>query len=150
MSRDKTISFFVPGIPQPGGSKRGFQHKHTKRIIITEDNKKSKPWRDSVMAAAMAVHKGELLRGPVGIVITFVFPRPKGHFGSGKNAARLKASAPKRHTVKPDATKLMRSTEDALKGIVWADDSQICVQTVSKSYGAPCGAHVEIYEITEA
>ena len=59
----------------------------------------------------------------------------------------MKGSAPFYHTTKPDALKLARSTEDALTGIVWADDAQTAVLEISKRYadaGEPCGCQIVI------
>jgi Holliday junction resolvase RusA-like endonuclease len=127
------FTFFVPGIPKPGGSKRGFILPGTKRVIITDANPKSRDWKTSVSQVAND-HGVTPLSGPLELSIDFIFPRPKGHFGTGKNEYVLKASAPQHHTVKPDATKLTRSTEDALTGIAWRDDAQVAVQTISKWY----------------
>jgi Holliday junction resolvase RusA-like endonuclease len=74
-------------------------------------------------------------------------PRIGSHYGSGKNAEKLKPTAPKFHTVKPDATKLLRSTEDALTGILWRDDAQIARQTVEKSYGERAGAWITVEQL---
>jgi Holliday junction resolvase RusA-like endonuclease len=62
----------------------------------------------------------------------------------------LKASAPANHTIKPDVTKLVRSLEDSLKGIVWLDDSQVVKQSASKRYVhlEVAGAVVRIEELT--
>ncbi|HSW40821.1 MAG TPA: RusA family crossover junction endodeoxyribonuclease [Acidobacteriota bacterium] len=123
------IRFWVPGIPRPGGSKKGFYIKKINRVVITEDNKKSKDWRTSVAwAAAEAIRTP--LTGPLEVHFTFLLTRPKSHFG----AKGLKASAPKYPTVKPDTTKLIRSTEDAMKGIAWIDDAQIARQYGEKIY----------------
>ena len=138
------ITFWVSGVPQPGGSKRAFVNKKTGRAIITEDCKRNKGWRSMVADAARPVAPTVPIMEPVEMHITFVMPRPKGHFGSGKNAATLKPSAPWGHTVKPDATKLVRSTEDALTGILWHDDAQIVVQVIRKIYGPQPGASVTI------
>ena len=40
--------------------------------------------------------------------MNFRFVRPKSHYGTGRNAKKLKPSAPPHHTQKPDATKLLR------------------------------------------
>ena len=61
------------------------------------------------------IHSGAL-NLPVKADIEFVFPRPKSHYGSGKNADVLKPSAPK-HCVSRgngDIDKLSRSTLDGL------------------------------------
>lgn len=138
------IQFFVAGIPQPGGSKRGFLNKKSGRVNIVEDNKRSKDWR-SVVAITAAEHIASPLSGALYVRVTFLLPRPKGHLRTGRRAGELRNSAPEFPTTKPDATKLWRSTEDALKGIAWMDDSQVVAQHIRKEYGHP-GALIEIRE----
>lgn len=69
------------------------------------------------------------LDGPVGADVTFTMPRPKNHYGTGRNAGRLKpwAAGLIWHTVYPDTDKLLRGLGDALsKAGVWGDDAQLC------------------------
>lgn len=139
---EAAIIFFVPGIPQPGGSKKAFVVG--KRAVVVEDAKRNKDWRASVALAASA-HFASPLAGPLAFRMDFIFPRPAGHYGSGKNARTLRPSAPKHHTVKPDVTKLVRSTEDALKGIAWFDDSQVVDQHPTKDYGDRPGCWIAIW-----
>lgn len=142
------VEFFVPGIPKPGGSKRGFMNPRNGRVIITEDCKKSKDWRASVAQVAHEAMAGRPpLTGPLRLTIRFQFPRPKGHFGSGRNSEKLKDSAPDYHTTKPDTSKVVRSTEDAMKSIVWRDDSQVVTQTATKAFDYAVGAMVRIEEL---
>jgi Holliday junction resolvase RusA-like endonuclease len=132
------MEFFVPGIPAPGGSKR---HIGGGRII--EDCKRTKGWRACVALAAMQAGCVPL-DGPLTMSIAFWMPRPKGHY---RKDGRLKPSAPEYPTTKPDTTKLVRSTEDALKGICWRDDAQVVYQVASKVYAGPngiAGADIEI------
>lgn len=146
------ITFFVPGVPRPGGSKKAFFNKTLGRSIIVDDCAKNKDWRNSVKYACYDAYKGPQLTGPLNLSITFLMPRPKGHYGSGKNAGVLKANAPIWHTSKPDRTKLTRSTEDAIKdsGIV-SDDSIFCDGRIQKRYteDGRCGAEITIYEAGE-
>jgi Holliday junction resolvase RusA-like endonuclease len=140
-----TIEFFVPGIPKPAGSKRGFYNPRLKRVIITDDNRKSKDWITVVAQIAAEHQQGKpVLDGPLAARFDFVFPRPKGHYGSGKNATVLKPSAPPFPDVKPDATKVLRATEDALKGLLWRDDSQVVTQMVTKRYGEQPGCLIRV------
>jgi Holliday junction resolvase RusA-like endonuclease len=85
--------------------------------------------------------------GPVGLAVVFHLRRPKGHFGTGRNADRVKASSPAWPCVKPDCTKLLRGVEDAMTGIVWRDDAQVVEQMVSKVYGAPERAQVRAWSL---
>lgn len=139
------VSFFCPGIPQPGGSKRAFAHKTTGRIVVTEDCRRSKEWRAVVALAAQAAMGGmPPLAGPLAVSITFTLSRPKGHYGTGRNARTVRAGAPRYPTVKPDTTKLLRAAEDSLKGICWLDDAQIVRQHAGKEYGEAPGVWIEI------
>ena len=129
------IHFFVPGEARPAGSKRGFLHKQTGRIIITAANPKQKEWMDTVSWHTQK-HVGRmiLITEPVCLKLTFLRLRPNGHYGTGRNADSLKASAPLHNTKTPDLTKLTRAVEDALTGLIWKDDSQVIAQRTNKRY----------------
>lgn len=138
-----TIQFFVPGIPKPGGSKRAFFRPGMKYPVIVEACKKTPEWRQAVVAAARAVFTGPLLTGPLNVEFCFQQMRPKGHFG----AKGVKASAPVYPTTRPDVLKLARSTEDALTGVVWKDDSQNVTIALHKSYAVAPGCLITIREL---
>lgn len=130
------ITITVYGQPGPQGSKRHVGHG---RMI--ESSKKVAPWRQDVKHAALAVVEGlpgwAPLDGPLTVSMVFTAARPKGHFGSGRNAGVLKPSAPPRPAVYPDLSKLARSTEDALTGLVWADDARVVeYRRLAKHYAA--------------
>lgn len=147
----ETIKFTVHGNPQTAGSKRAFAFKRRDGSLgsqVTDDNPKGKAWRSQVVDAARQVFGGDLLRGPLGVSFTFFRPRPKGHFGTGRNADKLKASAPDHPTTKPDVLKLARCAEDALTGVVWADDAQIVDESLSKRYGEPARMEVVVRVLT--
>lgn len=138
-----TVTFSVIGHPQPAGSKTAF--KRGSGVNVVDANPNAKGWQNEVAVVAMqAMIDGgvEMFEGPVGIAVVFTLMRPKGHYGSGRNAGVLKDSAPKWPIVKPDSTKLLRGVEDAMTTIVWRDDSQVVEQTVSKVYGSPEGVRV--------
>lgn len=140
------LTFFVPGVPAPGGSKKGFLHPHTKRIVITDDSKRNGPWRAVVsLAARVAMAGSPPLDGPLVITVRFFMPRPKGHYGK----KGLKVTAPSRPTTRPDATKLFRALEDACTGILWTDDSLIVEQHISKWYGEQAGAEIRLERFFE-
>lgn len=143
-----SITFTVPGIAAPQGSKAPWG---------AESNPNTRPWRATVAAAAREamVAKGEgwtslqhPLASPVSLVVRFTFPRPKSHYGTGRNANTLKDSAPNLHAVKPDLDKLLRAIGDAVTGIVVRDDSQISQVFATKEYGSPA-AVVTVSEITK-
>ena len=131
------ISFFVPGIPKPAGSKRAFVRGG--RAIITEDCKTSKDWRgdvkrfavDAVTQQYTGTDAWQTLDGPLSLHVVFYMQRPKNHY---RKNGELKPDAPYHHAKRPDATKLLRGLEDALTGILWGDDAQIVRQEVEKRY----------------
>ena len=100
------------------------------------------------MANEAARHMtGPLITGPVKLELTFFMERTKGHYGTGRNAGKLKASAPRHHTKTPDVLKLARGVEDALTAVIWKDDAQIVLELLSKEYGERPGVWVRITEL---
>jgi len=92
------------------------------------------PWRQEVAAAAHSKMRDGPWKVPVQVSCTFFFPRPKAHFGTGRNAETLRPSAPKRPAGKPDIDKLVRAVLDAMTGIVFSDDSQVVALDAMKLY----------------
>jgi Holliday junction resolvase RusA-like endonuclease len=136
MRTERRFELQVLGVPQPAGSKKAFPHSKTGRIMIVDDAKLSRPWKQEVAHAARARLYGEKpIIGPIAVQVWFYMPRPKGHYGTGANADKLRAKAPKHHTVRPDTSKLWRCVEDALTTAgVWRDDAQVVDQSVRKMY----------------
>lgn len=130
------ITIWVPANAEPGGSKR---HIGNGRVI--DANKNAASWKDTVRLFASIAYKGPLLDGPLKVSCKFIRLRPKSHF---TKTGALRKGAPEYPTTKPDATKLWRSTEDALTGIVWTDDARIVLQTQSKIFGTKPGALITI------
>ncbi len=109
------IRIEVRGAPAPQGSKR-----HVGHGVMIESCKTLKPWREAVKFAALEESaKRGYPRGLYGPVM-----------GSMVFTVRKPASAPKRRktypSTKPDLSKLLRSTEDALTDAgVWEDDARV-------------------------
>lgn len=136
----ETLELVVYGQPQPAGSKR---HIGGGRVI--DANPAAREWKRTIAQAAGAAWTGRApLRGPLELSIRFYLPRPKGHFGTGRNAAQLRPSAPAFPTTRPDTTKLVRGVEDALTGIAWADDALIVRQLATKDFGNPVRCEIEV------
>ena len=73
---------------------------------------------------------------PVQVDAVFIMPRPKSHYGTGRNSAKVKPSAPAFPVSTPDFDNIIKATVDALgawpnkrlsKPLLWRDDSQIVV-----------------------
>lgn len=148
-----TIFFTVSGLPKPAGSKRGFAIKkggaYTGKVAVIDACKGSRDWKHDVKQAALTYIKGAdfaPLTCPIEVDFVFIMPRPKCHYGTGKNESNLKSSAPFFPAGKPDVLKLSRGVEDALTGIIWKDDSQIVTEKLTKRYGAMPGVAIKISE----
>lgn len=139
-----TVSFFAPGLPVPKGSTRSFGRvlpNGKVAVATTSTSKGLKSWEGTVALAAMQA-KAKMLEGPVVVRLIFRLPRPKGHY-TGKG--ELKPSALAVSEKKPDLDKLIRAVLDALTGVCWRDDAQVCYLAAEKRYaGSACGVEVLI------
>lgn len=141
MPPDEGVSFTVIGVAQPAGSKQAFLHQHTKRIVVTDDARRSRPWKQEVAAVARhAMLEREPFTGPLALELDVTIARPRGHYGK----RGILPSAPVYPTVRPDLLKLARAVEDALTGIVYRDDALIVVERMRKGYGEPARIDVTV------
>ena len=79
---------------------------------------------------------------PIMMNIDFYFEIPK----SWNRAKRENA---KWHTSRPDKDNLEKSVKDALNGIAYHDDSQVCDGRVRKMYSDRVGIEIEIIPLNE-
>jgi Holliday junction resolvase RusA-like endonuclease len=135
------ISFTVLGRPEPQGSIKAFMVAGRPRL--TSDNAKMKPYRQQVGHTALLARADigcsdiwAKRHQPVSVSYAFYFAKPK--------SARRDRTAP---AVKPDIDKLIRSTTDAMTGILYADDGQIVVVLATKRYGLPERAEITLQRL---
>ena len=127
----------VSGRPAPQGSKR-----HVGNGRMVEMSKAVGPWREAVRAETQLEmwtqgRAGSPLEGPVAVRLRFWLTRPASHYGTGRNKAVVKPSAPRRPAGRPDVDKLARAVLDGLTmGGAFADDSQVVELQASKWYVA--------------
>lgn len=153
----RSWSFTVAGEPRPMGSKSAFVVKTPfgHRAVVTNKPSKGSPetaaklpaWKDAVTAASMVeLDDGERTRAPLAISLVFYLARPSGHM---KPDGSLRKSAPCYPAVKPDVDKLIRSTLDALKVAMIADDAKVVALTARKLYadGRATGADISVEEL---
>lgn len=137
-----SIVLKVFGQPAPQGSKRAFKVRGkggipTGRVAVIESSHdRVKSWRQAVIDAAVPVRAERLpFDGPLHVAMSFFLARPQSHFGTGRNAGRLKESAPHYPTKAPDLSKVIRATEDALTDCgIWADDARVVMISAEKQY----------------
>ena len=144
-----SIHLRVYGTPASQGSKRWLP---SGRMI--EADKKLRPWRNAVIDAVVkADSQGLRLEGPLEVWVTFLFDRPKAHYGTGKNSGVLRENAPVYLSRTPDIDKAVRATLDGItEAALWGDDAQVAVLKARKMYagtGEAPGAIIDISAIGE-
>jgi Holliday junction resolvase RusA-like endonuclease len=143
----------VRGKPAPQGSKVS-----TRYGGMREASQFVMPWRNQIVSACIEqkINNGEIIEQPVEIFIDFLFYRPQGHYGTGRNERNLKPSAPTFPTTRTtgDIDKLCRSTLDGLSvpsgGILLKDDSLVVELKAKKTYAARGGfqgAFIHIWKL---
>ena len=111
------ISITIPGKPVPKA--RPFVRKDGR--VFTP--KETAVFEQAVRLHAMAAMKGKkILTGAIKLSVTAYMPIPQSWSLKQKTKAM---SGALRHTKKPDLSNIIKSVEDALNGIVYADDAQI-------------------------
>lgn len=143
-----TLTINVIGTPAPQGSHRAFVVNG--RPVLTQDSKKTKPWRQDVATAVREILATEdwwaIPAGAVRVDITYYIARPRYHYRTGKHADQLRPDAPAYVDKKPDKDKLDRATFDALtvSGVI-RDDAQIADgRTVKRYADGATGARITI------
>lgn len=133
------LKLHVPSIPvaQPraratsiGGKARMFE---VTAIKNADGSRKPHPiaaFKATVRHAAMEAYKGPPLEQALSVSIVFVFPRPSRLVWKSKPMPRVP------HTVKPDRDNCDKACLDALKGLLWRDDCQICAGSIEKWYAS--------------
>ena len=122
------IKFSVEGTPIQQGSMRHIGQGrmiHNKAVELAA-------WRADIASAAKLAGCKPIL-DPIAITMKFRVKRPKS----------VKREYP---TVAPDLDKYVRSVNDGLTGVAFADDSQVIQIIASKEYADSPGVDIEISE----
>lgn len=120
------------------------RHRSFNRNGISGTYDPSKDIKKDFLLTVQDKAPNEPILGPIMLSVVFYMPRPKNHYGSGKNASCLKDSAPEYHISRPDADNFLKLIFDALNGIFWKDDSQICWVEAQKKYSERPRTHLII------
>lgn len=138
------ITFTVPGLPAPQGSKKAFRTPKTGKLIVAENSKFVGPWRDRVALAAHIAWNGRpvLTEVPVRVQIEFVLKRATGTPKSRPTPPAIKNNG--------DLDKLERAVYDALTGVIISDDKLVIENANRKriaEIGEPTGAIITVEEL---
>ena len=128
----RQVSFFVPGEPRGKARPRVVSgHAYTPRETADYER------------MIRLAYTGEIIpQGvPVRISIVAVYSIPKR---ASKRQHDAMLAAEIRPTKKPDADNICKAVMDALNGIAYHDDAQICNMQVIKYYGTTPGLEITI------
>lgn len=134
------VEFYIHGNPVPQDRPRHATRKKKGggTFIATFDTNRSKEWKKTIADHAKKIGVQPFPAGlPLALTVQFYLDRPK--------------TVKRRHpTAKPDLDNLTKAVQDALNGIAYMDDSQICIVHAAKHYGAgQPGVWVGIREVKE-
>lgn len=109
MNKEAILSLTIPMQPIPKARPRVVgRHTYTP--------KRTKDAQAMIATHVQAKYKGDLLTCPIGIKVVFIHKRPKNLKGSERVL---------KHT-RPDGDNLVKTVTDAIEGIVYKNDGQIC------------------------
>lgn len=147
----KSITLFIPGIPQPKQSARFRIITPTsgKSFVGSYQSKKVKDTEKTIRSIVIDQLPQGFTLFDKGIIITklhYSFPPLKSF--SKKILARIDAGELIDKTTKPDLTdNLNKGVFDALQGLLYANDSQICgLNNCKKFYSKTPGIYLTIEE----
>ena len=111
------IELIIPGLPI--GKAR---HRHGK---FGGYNPQSEIERGVIWEIKRQIKDFQPTPRPLILSLEAFFPRPKSHYGTGRNSGVVKKSAPKLHTIKPDLDNLFKFYMDCMNGVIYKDDCQV-------------------------
>ena len=94
------------------------------------------------IGAAVRTQCKEKLIGPIEMSIEFIFKVPKSWPKKKRENAIW-------HTSKPDIDNLQKAIKDALNGIAYKDDAQVCSITAKKRYGDREGVLIKLRRLDD-
>jgi len=133
--------FFISGIPKPQGRPKA-------RVVIPKDGREpfasvyspTTDWRRSVQARCENVRfrYNAAPVAPLRVRLAFYLDRPKADFGTGRNAGKLKARAPRYCTKRADVDNLAKAVLDAMTDAKLIQDDMLVVDLHVVKHWAAC------------
>lgn len=135
------IRFTVYGEPVAQGRPRA---STANGYVQMYDPKKSRDYKNYIRLVASQNKPNKLLTGPLQLNVRIYKPTLKS-FSKKKKMAAEKGEI--RPVTKPDVDNYVKAIKDALKSVIWKDDSQVVDLHVSKFYSENPRIEVEIREL---
>ena len=112
------IALYIPGVPVAQPRPRATAVGRHARVYHARGPVDA--FKAGVRLAASQAFSGAPLEGPLRVDSVFVFPRPKHMIWKTKPMPRVW------HAKKPDRDNVDKAVLDALTGLLWRDDAQVC------------------------
>lgn len=142
------IQFTVHGDPKPEPRPRAFRRGNA--VGVTSGTS-ADSWREAIGLAAKPHAPQVPINGPVRLNVSFRFARPKYHYGTGRNAGKVKASASRYPDGDlNDMDNMLKSVMDVLTSVgVWRHDGLVVRSDLAKDWAddQPPGADIRIEEL---
>lgn len=110
------------------------------------DPKKSRDYKNYIRLAASEHKPEKLLEGPLSMKVKIYRPSLKSF---SKKKAEMAEKGELRPVTKPDTDNYVKAIKDALKSVIWKDDSQVVELHASKYYSQNPRIEIEIKELLE-
>ena len=117
-----SVTFEIPGEPVAKARPRATMVAGRARMYTPA---KTENYEARVALFAQQAMAGQsIIEGPVALSVTALFPIPPSWPKKRQAAAR---AGTEQHTKKPDLDNVLKAIKDGMNGVVWKDDSQVCV-----------------------
>lgn len=123
------IEFTVPAIPCAQPRQRHAVRQFAGKAVAVNYTPHTSPvvaFKASVRQSFAESYSGPPLDGPVRMRVLAVFPRTRAQIWKRRPMPRM------RHTKKPDRDNLDKAVLDALEGLAFVNDCQVCAGAVEK------------------
>jgi Holliday junction resolvase RusA-like endonuclease len=126
----QSIEFVIPGKPV-AWQRVGGRLKTGVPVLFTRPQTRS--YQSLVKyACAQKMNGAAMIEGPVTLSIEVIVEIPASWSQRKQAEARAGERMP---TGRPDLDNVSGSIRDALNGVAYRDDAQVCIETLSKEYG---------------
>lgn len=130
------------------GSKKIGRNQQTGKAIILDDNPRTREWRDLLTLEMRKTAPPQPLDEPVFVQLTIFVQRPANHYGTGRNAGKLKRGVPDIPKTGLDADKVLRCVDDAgTNAGWWCNDSRVSAGSFARYYAETEGVVVEAWAL---
>lgn len=137
------VSFEVVGEPKGKARPRFVRMPNGVRTYTTKETENYEAY---IRMSYLNEVGREMLKGAIAAEIVGVFPIPKS---TSKKKRQQMIDGEIHHTKKIDCDNLAKTILDALNGVAYDDDKQVCQLNVSKIYGEEPEVRVKLTEIGE-